>query len=159
MTRRRAFFGWLSARVATARGSQFVRSTAGVGGLAGAELALGLFTAILLARELGATGLGTYSIALATAILVGLPVDFGLPNLVMREIAHSRTDPDSGIVMHFKINAQGMFHFMSLSAPFVVRPGDTVDRGTNNYWFDPETMEPLIDQPGHVRALETLFKL
>ena len=68
-------------------------------------------------------------------------------------------EPDNGIVMHFKIMAQGMFHFMSLSAPFVVKGGDTVDRGTNNYWFDPETMEPLIDQPGHVRALEKLYEL
>jgi multiple sugar transport system substrate-binding protein len=68
-------------------------------------------------------------------------------------------DPDSGVVMHFRVNEQGMFHFMSLSASFVVMGGDKVDRGTNNYWFDPDTMEPLIDQPGHVRALETLYEL
>lgn len=68
-------------------------------------------------------------------------------------------DPDSGIVMHFRVNEQGMFHYMSLSAPYVVRPGDTVDRCTNNYWFDPATMEPLINSPGHVRALETLAEL
>ena len=68
-------------------------------------------------------------------------------------------DPDNGIVMHFKVNEQGMFHFMSLSASFVVRGGDGVDRGSNNYWFDPDTMEPLIDQPGHVRALEVLYEL
>ena len=68
-------------------------------------------------------------------------------------------DPDSGVVMHFRVNEQGMFHFMSLSAPFVVMGGNKVDRGTNNYWFDPDTMEPLIDQPGHVRALETLYEL
>jgi multiple sugar transport system substrate-binding protein len=68
-------------------------------------------------------------------------------------------DPDTGVVMHFRVNEQGMFHFMSLSAPFVVRGGDKVDRGTNNYWFDPDTMEPLIDQPGHVRALEVLYEL
>jgi multiple sugar transport system substrate-binding protein len=68
-------------------------------------------------------------------------------------------DPDSGVVMHFRVNEQGMFHFMSLSASFVVMGGDKVDRGTNNYWFDPDTMEPLIDQPGHVRALEKLYEL
>lgn len=68
-------------------------------------------------------------------------------------------DPDSGVVLHFKVNEQGMFHFMSLSAPFVVMGGDKVDRGTNNYWFDPDTMEPLINQPGHVKALETLYEL
>lgn len=71
----------------------------------------------------------------------------------------SDAEPDTGIVMHFRVNEQGMFHFMSLSAPFVVRGGDKVDRGTNNYWFDPETMEPLINQPGHVRALEVLYEL
>lgn len=68
-------------------------------------------------------------------------------------------DPDSGVVMHFRVNEQGMFHFMSLSAPFVVMGGNKVDRGTNNYWFDPDTMEPLINQPGHVRALEVLYEL
>lgn len=66
---------------------------------------------------------------------------------------------DDGVVMHYRVNEQGMFHFMSFSAPYVVMPGDTVDRGTNNYWFDPETMEPLINQPGHVHALEKLIEL
>ncbi|HUT35226.1 MAG TPA: extracellular solute-binding protein [Planctomycetota bacterium] len=69
------------------------------------------------------------------------------------------SEPDTGIVMHFRVNEQGMFHFMSLSAPFVVLGGDKVNRGTNNYWFDPETLEPLINQPGHVRALEVLYEL
>ncbi len=68
-------------------------------------------------------------------------------------------DPDNGVVMHFRVNEQGMFHYMTMSAPYVVRPGDTVDRCTNNYWFDPETMEPLINSPGHVRALEKLVEL
>ena len=68
-------------------------------------------------------------------------------------------EEDDGVVMHFRVNEQGMFHFMSLSAAFTVMGGDTVDRGTNNYWFDPATMEPLINQPGHVRALETLYEL
>ena len=67
--------------------------------------------------------------------------------------------PGTGIVMHFRVNEQGMFHFMSLSASFVVMGGNKVDRGTNNYWFDPVTMEPLINQPGHVRALEVLQEL
>jgi multiple sugar transport system substrate-binding protein len=52
-----------------------------------------------------------------------------------------------------------MFHFMSMSASYVVRGGSTVDRCTNNYWFDPATMEPLINQPGHVKALAKLIEL
>lgn len=61
---------------------------------------------------------------------------------------------DSGLTMHLKVGGQGMFHFMSFSAPFVIGP-----ENPNLYWFDPETMEPLLDSPGHVRALETLVDL
>lgn len=68
-------------------------------------------------------------------------------------------EPDHGIVLHLKVGEQGMFHFMSLSASFVVNPGPKVDRYHNVYWFDPETMEPLINSPGHVRALEFLIEL
>ena len=67
-------------------------------------------------------------------------------------------DPDNGIVMHFKVNAQGMFHYMSLSAPYVVMPRDKVDKSTV-YWFDPDTMKPLINSPGHVKALDVLYRL
>ncbi|NIN66835.1 MAG: ABC transporter substrate-binding protein, partial [Anaerolineae bacterium] len=68
-------------------------------------------------------------------------------------------DPDNGIALHLKVAGQGFFHFMSLSAPYVVLPypGDPPTQVTqyhNVYWFNPETMEPLINSPGHVRALE-----
>lgn len=62
-------------------------------------------------------------------------------------------EPDSGLTMHLKVGGQGMFHFMSFSAPFVIGPEN------NQYWFNPETMEPLIASPGHQRALETLTDL
>src|SRR5436189_6460386 len=53
---------------------------------------------------------------------------------------------------------------MALSAPYVVtpylgQPHTKVTKYHNVYWFDPETMEPLINSPGHVRALETLIAL
>lgn len=62
--------------------------------------------------------------------------------------------PDSGLTMHLKVGGQGMFHFMSFSAPFVIGPDNP-----KLYWFDPETMKPLMDSPGHVRAMETLVDL
>jgi len=62
--------------------------------------------------------------------------------------------PDSGVTMHLKVGGQGMFHFMSFSAPFVIGP-----ENPKLYWFDPDTMEPLIASPGHVRALEVLVDL
>ncbi|HSW08305.1 ABC transporter substrate-binding protein [Aquabacterium sp.] len=62
--------------------------------------------------------------------------------------------PDHGLSMHLKVGAQGMFHFMSFSAPFVIGPANP-----RHYWFDPQTMKPLIESPGHVRALKALVEL
>jgi multiple sugar transport system substrate-binding protein len=62
--------------------------------------------------------------------------------------------PDHGLSMHLKVGAQGMFHFMSFSAPFVIGPDNP-----RLYWFDPDSMKPLIESPGHVRALEALVEL
>lgn len=72
--------------------------------------------------------------------------------------------PDYGIAMHLKVGGQGHFHYMAFSAPYTVAPapGDDPTRVTryhNLYWFDPETMEPLIDSPGHLEALKMLMKL
>lgn len=62
--------------------------------------------------------------------------------------------PDDGLTMHLKVGGQGMFHFMSFAAPFVIGPDNP-----NLFWFDPETMAPLMDSPGHERAMETLIDL
>lgn len=61
---------------------------------------------------------------------------------------------DHGVTLHLKVGEQGMFHFMSFSAPFVIGPDNP-----KLYWFDPHTMTPLIQSPGHVRALSTLAEL
>lgn len=62
--------------------------------------------------------------------------------------------PDGGVTMPLKAGAQGMFNYMSLSAPFVIGPGNP-----KLYWFDPENMKPLVASPGHVQALATLVEL
>jgi multiple sugar transport system substrate-binding protein len=62
--------------------------------------------------------------------------------------------PDHGIILPLMTGAQGMFHYMSLSAPFVIGPANP-----NLYWFDPDTMKPLIDSPGHARAMRVLVDL
>jgi len=59
-----------------------------------------------------------------------------------------------GLTIALKAGNQGMFHFMSLSAPFVIGPTNP-----RLYWFDPQNMRPLIESPGHVRALEVLVDL
>ena len=62
--------------------------------------------------------------------------------------------PDDGVVLALKAGNQGMFHFLSLSAPFVIGAANP-----KLYWFDPQSMKPLIESPGHIRALETLVDL
>jgi multiple sugar transport system substrate-binding protein len=62
--------------------------------------------------------------------------------------------PDHGISLPLTLGNQGMFHFMSLSAPFVIGPDNPW-----LYWFDPQTMKPLIESPGHVQALKVLVDL
>ncbi|MEZ4668172.1 MAG: extracellular solute-binding protein [Anaerolineae bacterium] len=73
-------------------------------------------------------------------------------------------DPDDGISLHLKAGGQGHWHFGTLAASFAVTPasGDDARKVTkydNVFYFDPDTMEPLINQPGQVMALEFLQKL
>ena len=69
------------------------------------------------------------------------------------------SQPDSGMVLHLRPGEQGFYHFQSLSASFAVAPGPAIDRNHNVYWFDPQDMKPLINEPGHVAALELLQQL
>ncbi len=59
---------------------------------------------------------------------------------------------DWGLSLHAKVNEQGFFHFLTLSAPFVISPDNKY------YFFNPETMKPLINSEGHLRALEDYVK-
>jgi multiple sugar transport system substrate-binding protein len=59
-----------------------------------------------------------------------------------------------GISMHLKVGGQGMFHFMSLSAPYVIGP-----ENPDLYWFDPENMDPLVESEGHRRAMQSYLEL
>ena len=73
---------------------------------------------------------------------------------------HHDSQPDSGMVLHLKPGEQGFYHFQSLvGARSRWQPGPTVDRYHNVYWFDPQDMKPLINEPGHVAALELLQQL
>jgi multiple sugar transport system substrate-binding protein len=67
-------------------------------------------------------------------------------------------EPDSGAVLHLKVREQGLYHFMTLATSFAVTPGE-LSRTQGVYWFDPSDMKPLINSPGHVKALEYLKDL
>lgn len=63
-------------------------------------------------------------------------------------------NPINGISLHLKVGGQGMYHYASLSAPYVIGPNNT-----NLYWFDPDTMDPLCESAGHVKAANLLKEL
>lgn len=72
-------------------------------GSAGAALRLasmssGFVSAILLARILGAEGLGVYASALALLTICSLPLEFGLPTLVTREVARYSRSGDTALI-------------------------------------------------------------
>lgn len=69
-----------------------------------------------------------------------------------------------GITMHLKVGEQGFFNYIALAGAFVVNPAPGPDpkkvtRYNNVFWFDPEDMTPLINTPGHIKALKTLKQL
>ncbi|MBS3943255.1 MAG: extracellular solute-binding protein [Dethiobacter sp.] len=61
--------------------------------------------------------------------------------------------PDVGVVEAMRRLGQADWTFFSRAASYVSIPGQ------HGLFFDPETMEPLINSPGHVRALEDWLKI
>lgn len=55
-----------------------------------ASTVLGLMTAVLLARSLGAQGYGIYTYVVALVAVLSIPAQLGLPNLVVRETAKAQ---------------------------------------------------------------------
>jgi len=72
--------------------TRFLRLATGVGAINLAERALGIVLGILLARWLGAEGYGTYAFVMAWVVILNIPAQFGLPDLLMRDLAMARSD-------------------------------------------------------------------
>ena len=70
------------------------RSLLGSAGLRIANAGLGFAVAVVLARTLGADGYGLYSTAFVIASVCAIVVQFGMPNLVMRETATAAVSED-----------------------------------------------------------------
>lgn len=69
-------------------------------------------------------------------------------------------DPDYGISMML-ISGQtiAQFSYQLVASGYTIMPGEKIDQYHNVFWFDPVTMEPLINDPGHVKALEKWIDL
>ncbi len=59
-----------------------------------------------------------------------------------------------GVVEGMRKGAQGFWTFFSRSAAYTSIPGQA-----QGLFFDPETMKPLINDPGHVKALEDWIEI
>jgi O-antigen/teichoic acid export membrane protein len=68
-------------------GPFLVRSVAGTGVVQFCGMALGFVIGVQLARGLGPTAYGQYGIAMAAVAILSVPGQFGLPRLVLREVA------------------------------------------------------------------------
>lgn len=66
---------------------RLAQSAFSLGTLYCGSVALTFGVGVLLARQLGPSGYGVYALAMAVATLVGMLTEFGLPLLVMREVA------------------------------------------------------------------------
>jgi len=73
-----------------------LRSGSGLGGMRIVNMAVGLATTVLLARIMGAEGYGVYTFALGWVFILGMPLQMGLPTLVMRQVAIYRSNADRG---------------------------------------------------------------
>lgn len=71
-------------------------SLAGSAGLRLVGMGLGFLVGVQLARSLGAEGYGVYGLAMAVISVLTVPTEFGLPQLLTREVAAAHTRHDAG---------------------------------------------------------------
>ena len=75
-------------------GQQVLRAIAGSAGLRMVGIGFGFLVGVQLARGLGAEGYGVYGLAMSLVAILTVPVEFGLPQLVTREVAVAHVDRD-----------------------------------------------------------------
>ena len=71
--------------------AKLIRALLGSAGLRILSMAFSFFVGVILARKLGASGYGTYAFVMSTIALLTVPTEFGLPSLVVREVAAAHT--------------------------------------------------------------------
>lgn len=72
-------------------GPLLIKAVTGSAGLRIAGMGFGFLVGVQLARGLGAEGYGTYGVAMSIIALLTVPTEFGLPQLLTREVAAAQT--------------------------------------------------------------------
>lgn len=78
------------------------------------NVGLGYAVTVALARSLGPAGFGVYSVVLALISLLGMPAQFGLPVLLVREIGAARAREAWGLMRGLGLWAHGFVLIASL---------------------------------------------
>jgi len=79
-------------------GPQLVKSVTGAAGVSMLGMAFAFLLGWQLARGLGAAGYGVYSVAMAAVSILGVPSQFGLPQLLTREVASANATHEWGLL-------------------------------------------------------------
>ncbi|UWX04051.1 oligosaccharide flippase family protein [Pseudoxanthomonas sp. NC8] len=82
----------------TGLGPVLIRAVTGSAGLRIAGMGFGFLVGVQLARGLGAEGYGIYGVAMSVIALVMVPTEFGLPQLLAREVAVAQARQDWGLM-------------------------------------------------------------
>jgi O-antigen/teichoic acid export membrane protein len=96
-------------------GAALIKGVVGTTGLRLAFAGFGFITSILLARNLGAHGYGTYSFVMALVAFFTIPSELGIPGLAVREIAVANARKDWGHMRGFTIRAHQGIALLSLT--------------------------------------------
>lgn len=66
---------------------------------------------------------------------------------------------DFGVSLHGRADGWAGWAWLDVAAPYVVSSGPNVHRHYNVFYLDPETLEPLVDSPGHAKGFKMLRRL
>jgi O-antigen/teichoic acid export membrane protein len=86
-------------------GAALVKGVVGFAGIKVGHAAIGLVTAVLLARLLGPASFGTYAFVMALVAFLTIPSELGIPGLAVREIAVTNARKDWPHMRGFIIKA------------------------------------------------------
>lgn len=90
-------------------GPQLVKSVIGSAGLRIVGMVFSFLVGVLLTRNLGAAGYGVYGVSMSIIALLSVPVEFGMPQLLVREVSAAEVAGNWG-------RMRGVLHWASHAA-------------------------------------------
>lgn len=96
-------------------GPTLLRALAGSAGIRIIGMGFGFLVGVQLARGLGAEGFGVYGLAMSIISLATIPTEFGLPQLVTREVAAAQVRNDGPLIQRVLHWANRTVVWLSLS--------------------------------------------